>query len=162
MSINASLIGQMLTFVIFVWFCMKFIWPRLISTIEERQKTIADGLSAADKGQRELEAAKHKVNVMLDEAKQKTAALLAATEQRAQHIIEEAKAQAVAEQARIIKQAEVDIEQQTNTAKRKLYTEVSQLAVLGAEKIIARQINASDEEQLLTELLSEVNQCSKP
>ncbi len=155
MSINASLIGQILTFAIFVWFCMKFIWPRLMHTIKERQKTIADGLAAADKGHRELAAAEHKVSVMIDETKQKAGDLLAATQQRADRIIEEAEAQARKQQARIVAQAQADIDQQMDEAKRKLYAEIGELAVLGAEKIIARNINAGDEEQLLTELLAE-------
>ena len=157
MSINASLIGQMLTFAIFVWFCMKFIWPRLMNAIKERQKTIADGLAAADKGHRELEAAERKIAAMIDAAKQEAADLLTVTQQRAGHILEEAKAQAREEQARIVEQAKVDIEQQVHAAKHKLYAEVGQLAVTGAQKIIARNIDANDQDQLLNELLAEVS-----
>lgn len=157
MSINASLIGQMLTFAIFVWFCMRFIWPRLMHAIKERQKTIVAGLAAAEKGQHALTAAECKVSAMIDEAKQEAADLLAKTQQRACHIVEEAKAQARAEQARIIEQAQADIEQQVNAAQRQLSTQVSQLAVLATEKIIARHINANDQDQLLDKILAEVN-----
>ncbi len=156
MSINASLIGQMLTFAIFVWFCMKFIWPRLMNAIKERQKTIADGLAAADKGHRELEAAERKVIELIDEAKQSAKEILDATQQRAHHIIEEAKVKAHEEHARIVAQAQADIEQQTNAAKRQLYAEVGQLAVLGAEKIIKRNVDLQDEDTFITELLTEV------
>ena len=156
MSINASLIGQMLTFAIFVWFCMKFIWPRLMNAIKERQKVIADGLAASDKGHRELEAAEHKVFEMIDEAKQNAAQILQTTQQRAHRIIEEAKIQARAEHANIVEQAQAEIEQQTNAAKRQLYAEVSQFAVLGAEKIITRNIDSADEDKLIDELIAEV------
>ena len=156
MSINASLIGQMLTFAIFVWFCMKFIWPRLMNAIKERQKTIADGLAAADKGHRELEAAERKVVELIDEAKQNAAEILESTQQRAHHIIEEAKIKAREEHARIVEQAQADIEQQTNAAKRQLYAEIGQLAVLGAEKIIKRDLDLKDEDTFINELLTEV------
>ena len=156
MSINASLIGQMLTFAIFVWFCMKFIWPRLMAAIKERQKTIADGLAAGDKGHRELEAAERKVFEIIDEAKQNAAEILESTQQRAHHIVEEAKIKAREEHARIVEQAQADIEQQTNAAKRQLYVEVSQLAVLGAEKIIMRNVNANDDDKFVDELIAEV------
>ena len=156
MSINASLIGQMLTFAIFVWFCMKFIWPRLMNAIKERQKTIADGLAAADKGHRELEAAERKVVELIDEAKQNAAEILESTQQRAHHIIEEAKIKARQEHARIVEQAQTDIEQQTNAVKRQLYAEIGQLAVLGAEKIVKRELDLKDENTFINELLTEV------
>jgi len=156
MSINASLIGQIITFAIFVWFCMKFIWPRLMNAIKERQKIIADGLAASDKGHRELEAAERKVFEIIDEAKQNAAKILESTQQRAHRVIEEAKIKAREEHARIVDQAQVEIDQQANAAKRKLYAEVSQLAVLGAEKIVTRNIDAQDEGNLIDELIAEV------
>ena len=156
MSINASLIGQMITFLIFVWFCMKFIWPKLMSAIKERQKTIADGLSAADQGQRELEAAELKIVGMLDDAKQQAAGILEGAQQRAHHLMEEAKHRAHEEGDRILEHARAEIDQEANAAKKKLYDEVAALAVMGAEKIVARNINDKDAANLLTELVAEV------
>lgn len=156
MSINASLIGQMITFLIFVWFCMKFIWPRLMDAIKERQKTIADGLSAADQGQRELEAAELKIVAMLNEAKQQAAEILEGAQQRGHNIVEEAKKQAHEEGDRILEHARAEIDHETNAAKKKLYDEVASLAVMGAEKIVTRNIDAKDTDKLLNDLIAEV------
>ena len=156
MSINASLIGQMITFAIFVWFCMKFIWPRLLDAIKERQATIADGLAAADKGQRELEAAELKVIELIDEGKQQAAKIVEDANQRALHIVEDSKAKARVEYDKILAQAKSDIEQETNQARRQLYGEVTNLVVLGTEKVIARNIGSVDDDKFIDDLIAEV------
>jgi F-type H+-transporting ATPase subunit b len=156
MSINASLLGQMLTFAIFVWFCMKFIWPPLMRAIKERQEKIADGLTAADKGHRELEAAELRVVELLDEAKQHAAEILDGAQQRAHRVIDESKVKAREESARIIAQAQADIEQEVHAARQKLYTEISQLALVGAEKLIVRNLNQQDADKIMADLIAEV------
>ena len=156
MSINASLFGQMITFAIFVWFCMKFIWPRLMGAIEERQKTIADGLAAADKGQRSLEAAEIKMGELINDGKQQAANIVAESHQRASGIVEEAKAKARVEYDKILTQAKADIEQEANVAKRELYNEVSQLVVLGAEKVIGDNISTAVNDKFIEQLIAEV------
>lgn len=156
MSINASLIGQMITFLIFVWFCMKFIWPQMMKAIRERQKTIADGLSAADKGQRELEAAQMKVAEIIDEAKSQAAEIIDGAQQRANHMVEEAKVHAHQEADKVLLQARAEIEQETMAAKQKLYDEVAGLAIKGAEKIVEKQIDEKDAARLLDNVLAEV------
>jgi F-type H+-transporting ATPase subunit b len=156
MSINATILGQMITFAIFVWFCMKFIWPRLITAIKDRQKMIADGLAAADRSQRELEAAQRRVVELLDEAKQQAAEIVDAAHQRSHRVIDEAKVKARQEGDRIVAAAHDEIEQDRNIARQKLYTEIGNLAVLGAEKIIARSIDAQDAEKLINQFIAEV------
>lgn len=155
MSINASLIGQMITFAIFVWFCMKFIWPKLMAAISERQKTIADGLAAGDKGQRELEAAELKVLEIIDEAKQHASEILEGTQQRAHKMIEEAKGKARDEYDKIVTSAQAEIEQQTNAAKRELYDEVSTIVMQSTEKVLGRNIEQSDNERFINEMIAE-------
>lgn len=155
MSINASLIGQMITFAIFVWFCMKFIWPRLMAAINDRQKTIADGLAAGDKAQRELEAAEMKVMEMIDEAKQHAAEIVDGAQQRAHHIVDEAKTKARVEYDKIIANAHEEVTQQANAVKRELYDQVSDLVITGAEKVLGRTIEQSDNDRFIDQLIAE-------
>lgn len=155
MSINASLIGQMITFAIFVWFCMKFIWPKLMTAIKDRQQTIADGLAAGDRGQRELEAAELKVMDIIDEAKQHSAEILEGAQQRAHHIVEESKTKAREEYDKIVASAHDEIEQATNAAKRELYDQMSALVIDGTEKVLARNIDKSDNDRFIEQLIAE-------
>lgn len=155
MSINASLIGQMITFAIFVWFCMKFIWPKLMGAIKDRQKTIADGLAAGDKAQRELEAAELKVVEMIDEAKQHAAEILEGSQHRAHNLIEEAKNKARVEYDKIVTSAQAEIEQQTNAAKRALYEELGGMVIQGTEKVLGRNIDKSDNDRFIDEIIAE-------
>lgn len=155
MQINATLIGQLITFAIFVWFCMKFIWPRITTTLTERQKTIADGLAAAHRSQQELEAAQLKVLEMVNEAKQQGAQILEGAQQRAHRMIEEAKERAQEESQRIMAQTRADISTEIEAARTKLYNDVADLAVQGAQKIIGRNINNQDSQRLVLDLLNE-------
>jgi F-type H+-transporting ATPase subunit b len=156
MQINATLIGQLITFAIFVWFCMKFVWPQILKTLNERQKAIADGLAAADRSQRELEAAQLKVLELINEAKQQGAQILETAQQRAHRMVEEAKERAHEESNRIMAQTRADITTEVEAARTKLYNDVADLAVQGAQKIIGRNINAQDSQRLVLDLLHEV------
>ena len=118
MNINATIIGQMLTFVVFVWFCMKFIWPPLINVLAERTKKIADGLSAADRAEQDLELAQEKAVAQLKEAKQQAAEIIDQAHKRSSQLIDEAKGQAREEGDRLLKAAQAEIEQEFNRARK--------------------------------------------
>lgn len=156
MNFNATLIGQSITFVVFVWFCMKYIWPHIMNALETRRKQIADGLAAADRGKHELELAARAAADNLREAKAQAAEVLAQAEKRAAQIIEEAKNAAKAEGERQLAAAQASIEQEANRARESLREQVAQLAVAGAEKILRREINAQAHADLLNQLKAEL------
>lgn len=156
MNINATLIGQMLAFGLFVYFCMKFVWPPLIKAIEDRQKKIADGLSAAEKGQHDLELAKERAAEYLKEAKGKANEIVEQANRRASIIIEEAKSDALVEAERVKSSAEADIEQQFNRAKEQLRGQVVSIALAGAEKVLDRAVNEKDHADALDKLIAEL------
>ena len=133
MNINLTLFGQMVTFAIFVWFCMKFVWPVIITAMEERQQKIADGLDAADRAMRDLEAAQDKATDQMKEAKQEAAGIVDQANKRANQIVDEAKQQAITEGDRLKIAAEAEIEQEINRAKEELRASVAGLALAGAE-----------------------------
>lgn len=157
MNINATLIGQGIAFAIFVWFCMKFVWPPVIAALEERQKRVAEGLNAADKAKQDLEQAASQAAHALNEAKQQAAALIEQANRRAVQLTEEAKQQAAAEAERILTQAKADIEQERASARDALRQQVSALAVAGAEKILRAEVDASRHAAMLDQLASELN-----
>ena len=135
MNINLTLFGQMVTFAFFVWFCMKFVWPIILQAMEERQQKIADGLDAADRAVRDLDAAQSKVSDQLKEAKQAAAGIIDQANKRANQIVDEAKEQATAEGERLKVAAQAEIEQEVNRAKEELRATVAGLAIAGAEKV---------------------------
>ena len=156
MNINATLIGQMIAFVVFVWFCMKFIWPPLTQALEDRKKTIADGLAAAEKGKRELELGEKKALETIKQAKQDAAEVIALAEKRAAEIADEAKDHAKAEADRIVVAARADIEQEVNRAKEQLRTAVSDLAVIGAARILEKEVDAKAHARLLETVVKQL------
>jgi F-type H+-transporting ATPase subunit b len=135
---------------------MKYIWPPLMKAIHNRQKMVADGLAAADRSQRDLEAAQLKVREMIDEAKQQANLILENTHKRANGMIQEARDNARIEAERVLNNAQVEIEQSIQAAKEKLTREVTSLAVMGAEKIIMRNMNSQDNHVMLEQLIAEV------
>ncbi len=156
MNINATIIGQMLTFVIFVWFCMKFIWPPLISVLAERTKKIADGLSAADRAERDLELAQEKAMDQLKEAKQQAAEIIDQAHKRSSQLVDEAKDQAREEGDRLLKAAQAEIEQEFNRAREELRSQVAKIAVAGAEKVLGSSVDAKAHSALLDKLAAEL------
>ena len=156
MSINLTLIAQGAAFALFIWFCVKFIWPPLTRAIEERQKTIADGLAAGERGKQELEAAGKRANEELTKARGRVGEIIASAEKRDAQMLDEAKAEAKAEADRIIAGARADIEQQIARAKEGLREQVAALAVAGAEKILRREIDAKAHAELLAQLKREI------
>ena len=156
MNINFTLIAQAIAFAVLIWFTVKFVWPPLLSAIETRQKEIADGLAAASEGRNALEVAAKKSEITLNEAKQKASELISQAEKRGSPIVEDAKAVAKAEGDRIIAGAKAEIEQEINRAKEGLRSQVSSLAVAGAEKILRKEINASAHSDMLAKLAAEL------
>jgi F-type H+-transporting ATPase subunit b len=156
MNVNMTFFGQMLSFVILVWFTMKFIWPPLNAALEERQKKIAEGLAAADRSQKDLANAQEKANEALKEARIKANEIIDQAHARANQIVEAAKNEAVAEANRQKDLALAEIEASTTRAREELRSQVSTLAVTGAEKLLKREIDANAHKALLDELAAQL------
>ena len=156
MNINLTLLAQAVSFAILIWFTVKLIWPPLLRAVETRQKTIADGLAAAQRGKLELEQASQKAGQELSAAKEKASDIIAQAEKRATEIIEEAKGTAKTEGDRIIAGARAEIDQEVNRAKESLRQQVSSLAVAGAENILRKEIDAKAHADMLNTLANEL------
>jgi F-type H+-transporting ATPase subunit b len=155
-DLNATIIGQSIAMIVFVWFCMKFIWPLIIGMIEERQTQIAEGLAAADKGNRALEEAEVEKAAILDEARGQAREIIDQANTRASHIVDEARTEAGGEKSRILAAAQAEVEQEANRAREELRGQVSAIAVAGAEKILQREIDAAAHQDLLEKLAAEI------
>ncbi|BBF87249.1 ATP synthase F0 sector subunit b [Aquitalea magnusonii] len=155
MEFNVTLLGQAITFAILVWFTMKFVWPPLTNMMDERAKRIADGLAAAERGKQDLEAAEKRVGDELRKAKQQAMEIIASAEKRATQIVDEAKENASTEGARIVADAKGQIDQEVMRAKEALREQVAQLAVIGAEKILRKEIDAAKHADLLSSIKAE-------
>ncbi|WP_394173034.1 F0F1 ATP synthase subunit B [Thalassotalea litorea] len=156
MNINATLIGESIAFIVFVIFCMKFVWPPIMSAIEERQKTIADGLAAGEKAEKDLELARDNIKAQLKEAKAQAAEIVEAAKKREAQLIEEAADKAKAEREKILASGHAEIESERNRAKEELRQQVAVLAVAGAEKILERSIDAAEHSDILDKLVAEL------
>lgn len=156
MNINLTMFAQALSFAILIWFTVKFVWPPLLSAIELRQKTIADGLADAERAKHDLELASKRSADILREAKEKAAEIVASGDKRASEIIEQAKAQAKIEGDRIIAGAKAEVDQEVFRAKEQLRTQVSAIALAGAGKILGREIDAKAHNDLLDKLVAEL------
>ena len=156
MDINATILGQTLAFVLFVWFCMKFVWPPLMAAIEKRQKEIANGLSSADRAKKDLDLAQNKAMEQIKEAKQQAAEIIEQANKRRAQIIDEANQDAMGERENILTQARAEIEAERNRAKEELRKHVALLAVAGAEKILERQIDKAANSDLVDKLIAEL------
>jgi len=152
MDINLTLIGQTIAMIVFVWFCMKFIWPPLMRAIEERQVQIADGLAAAERGQQSLESARAEAEEIVADARKQATTILDQAHARANEIVAEGKADGVKERERQLAAARAEVEQETNRAREELRGQVSAIAVAGAEKILRREIDGKAHEDILSEL----------
>ena len=152
MNINLTLIGQTVTFIIFVWFCMKFIWPPIMNALNERRKTISDGLAAAEQGQREREKGQMDANELVEEAKSQAQEIITRAEKRGTEVVADAKSEARSEGERILNAARGEIEMEANRTREQLRVQVAQLAVSGAEKILAKEVDAKTHEKMLSDL----------
>ncbi len=156
MNITATLFGQTITFFLFVWFCMKLVWPPIMNALAERKKLIADGLAAGERGKHELELASKRAADNLRESKSSAAEVIAQAEKRAAQIVEEAKGVAKAEGDRLIVAAKAEIDQEATRARESLRESVAALAVAGAEKILRREVDAKAHADLLEAIKKEL------
>ena len=156
MNINLTLIGQMIAFVAFVLFCMKYVWPPIVAAMAERAEKIADGLAAADRASHDLKLAQEKAVERLKEAKEEAAGIIDAANKRANQIVDEAKDAAVVEADRIKASAQAEIDQEVNRAREHLRGQVATLAVAGAEKILAAEIDQQRHAGLVDELSAQL------
>jgi len=156
MNINATLIGQSIAFFVFVWFVMKYVWPPLINVLNERKKTIADGLAAAERGKHQQEIAEKHAAEVIHEAKQQAAEIISRAEKRASEIIEEAKDTARAEGERLVTAANAEIAQEVTRAKEQLRGQVVSISVAAASRILKREINEQSQDELIKDLVAQI------
>jgi F-type H+-transporting ATPase subunit b len=148
-SFNLTLIGQTIAMIVFVWFCMKFIWPVLINAIEARQTEIADGLAAAEKGRTSLASAESEAKQVIDEARQQAKSILDQAHTRANEIVDAAKGEGEVEKGKLLAGAQAELEVELNRARDELRGQVAAIAMAGAEQILAREIKPETHRELL-------------
>jgi F-type H+-transporting ATPase subunit b len=153
---NATLLGQAISFAMFVWFCMKYVWPPIIQAIEERQKKIADGLSAAERAEKNLNLAQANASEQLKEAKRTASEIIEQANKRKSQIVEQAKEEALAERQKIITQAEAQIESERSRARDELRKQVATLAIAGAEKILERTLDKEAQKDILENITAKL------
>ncbi|MFW3614768.1 F0F1 ATP synthase subunit B [Billgrantia antri] len=156
MNINMTLIGQTIAFAIFVWFCIKYVWPPISTALHERQKRIAEGLDAASRASRDLELAQEQASQTLRESKEQASQILEQANKRSAQMVEEARVQARAEGERLIASARAEIDQEIQRAKDELRAQVSSLAVVGAERVLEASVDEKAHRQLLDKLAAEL------
>ena len=156
MDINMTLIGQSIAMIVFVWFCMKFIWPPILNALEERQQQIEEGLAAADKSQEKLVEAQSQADEIVDEARQQATGILDQAHARANEIVADGKDAGVKERERQLVAAKAEIEQEANKAREELRGQVSAIAIASAEKILRREIDGKAHEDILGKLAQEL------
>ena len=154
MNFNATLIGQLIAFLVLVVFTMKYVWPFLLQNMEERETKIADGLAAAEKGQQSLVEAEKRQAEMLDEGKQKAAEIIAQAQHRGDEIVEESKINAKSEGDRLIHAAQAEIDRERTVAKEQLKGDVAALALVGAEQILMREVDKNAHNEILAKVSS--------
>jgi F-type H+-transporting ATPase subunit b len=153
---NLTLIGQTIAMVVFVWFCMKFVWPPIMGAIEARQVEIADGLAAAERGQTDLENAKAEADKIISAARDQARGIVDQAHTRANGIVEEATTDGEAERRRQIDSARAEVEVEINRVRNELRAQVATIAIAGAEKVLGREIDANAHRELLDQLASEL------
>ncbi len=156
MDINATLIGQTIAMIVFVWFCMKFVWPPILHALEERQKEIEEGLAAADLSQEKLQEAAVEADGIVAEARQQATSILDQAHARANEIVAEGKEDGVKERERQLAAAKTEIEAEANRAREELRGQVSAIAIASAEKILNREIDGKAHEDILGKLAQEL------
>jgi len=156
MNFNATLIGQSITFIIFVWFCMRFVWPPIMLALQQRKQRVAEGLAAGERGKHELELARKKALETLHEAKQQAAEVISRAEKRGAEIVEEAKNEAVEEAGRVKAAAQQALEQEVNRAKETLRGQVVEIATAGAGRILRRELDTTANDELIKDLVAQI------
>lgn len=156
MEINATMLGEMITFIIFIWITMKYIWPPLVKALEERQKKIADGLEAAQHGEKSLILARQKSAEILSDAKSQSTKILDAAHVRSNQLVDEAKNRSRDEGNQLIQNAKAEIELEKKQAEESLRKETIQLALLAAEKIIGQSVDRAVHNKMIETLIQEI------
>lgn len=156
MGINATLIGQMGTFLVFILFTMKFVWPPIVKALDERRTRIAEGLAAAERGQKALESADVQVAERLREARQQAAEIIAQSERRGAELVEEAKKNAEAVSERLMAQGRAELELEISRAREALRGEVAAIALSGARQLLEKEIDAGSHRELLDRLAAQL------
>ncbi len=156
MDINLTLIGQSIAFIVFVYFCMKYIWPPIMQALEERRQSVADGIAASDKAHKDLAAASEKSEAIVEEARARALGIVDQANQRANQVMSEAKSDAVTEGKRLVEAARSEIEQESNKAKDSLRGEIASIAIAGASKLLDREVDEKTHADLLDKLVAEL------
>lgn len=156
MNFNATLIGQMITFIALVIITMKYVWPPIMKAMQERQKRIAEGLAAAERGARDQEMAQAKAAEVLREAKQQAQEIITQAQRRANEMVEEAKGHARGEGERQLVAAKAEIEQEVNRAREQLRGQVADIVVSGASKVLEREVDAKTHAKILNDLVAQL------
>jgi F-type H+-transporting ATPase subunit b len=155
-NINLTLVVQMLVFATLILITMKWIWPPILQAMEERQRRIAQGLAAAEEGERELSQARDKADAIIREARERANQIIDQAQHRANDLVEQAKGTASTEGARIVAAAHQQIELDTSRAKESLRREVAGIAVGAASKLLGREIDARTHADLLDTLAAQI------
>lgn len=161
MNINLTILGQAIAFILFVWFCMKFVWPPIMNAIEKRQKEIAEGLSSAELAKKELKLAKANTSELMQQAKIEAFAIIEKANKHKVEILKRAKEEAICEKEKIIEQGFAELEVKYKQARNELKKQIANLAVAGAEKVIERSIDKATNSELVDRLVAELGRESK-
>ena len=156
MNINATLLGQSIAFIVFVWFCHRYIWPHIMQALESRRARIADGLAAAERGQQELATAEERARTVIDEAKEQAREILSHAQRRADEVVQGSKDEARVEGEKMIGAARSEIDQERNQAREALRAEVVKLAVSGVERILMREVDEKAHGETLEKLAAQL------
>lgn len=156
MNLNLTIIGQSITFLVFIYFCMKFVWPALLAVMKEREQRIADGLSAAERAGKDLQLAQKKATEELKHAKDQAAVIVEQANKRALQVIDEAKQSAALEAERIKTQAHAEVERAVSQAREELRVKVAGLALAGAQKILGASVDANAHNAMLEKLAADL------
>ncbi|HGJ5863051.1 MAG TPA: F0F1 ATP synthase subunit B [Arsenophonus nasoniae] len=156
MNLNATILGQAIAFVLFVLFCMKYVWPPIMAAIEKRQKEIADGLSSAERAKKNLDLAKADATERLRKAKAEAQIIIEQANKQRVQMIEEAKVEAEIERNKIVTQAQIEIDAERKRAREELRKQVAMLAISGAEKIIERSVDVAANSDIVDKLVNEL------
>ncbi len=153
MNINATLIVEMLTFLVFVWFTMAVIWPPVIRALEKRRAQIAEGIAAADQGRHALETAQKEGDKLLAEARDKATAILRQAEERAQSVIDQSVGLGKTEAEAIVAEARRELDVQLKAAKKELYTEIAGLALKAAGQVVMEDLDDEKHHKIVEKLV---------
>ena len=156
MNINATLIGQTIAFIVFVWFCRRYIWPHIMQALEDRRARISEGLAAAERGQQELETASERARAVMDDAKSQAKEILAQAQHRADEIVQGSKDEARAEGGKLLSAAQAEIDQERNQAREELRAEVVAIALAGAEQVLMREVDHRVHSETLEKLAARI------